>query len=254
MKHVQYRSFDPEKDLLLLKEAGIKDIYEIEDSTSSILGGFTTSTPDLNLEKILYEEAEVDWESQWSAFSHNDGVISLEEFGGPASTLHLIPGGGFGDVSHPTTKLMLHLMCTTPLHEPILDVGCGSGILTLAAHKLGYKSLYAYDISADAVEHTQKNLVHNDASAKLSKILAPKTILINMTLAEQQIAVEGLTADLWIVSGIHNENVPAFTAWVYERGLQMQHSLSLENWHAYVLTSSPFQEACLPSQDHRPLA
>ena len=82
----------------------------------------------------------VNWEEQWALFAESsfDGKahIDLSQFGG-ASTLLLLPGPGFGDLSHPTTYLMLKMMQNRVQNLPVLDIGTGSGILALAALSLG---------------------------------------------------------------------------------------------------------------------
>ena len=66
------------------------------------------------------------------------------------------PGRAFGTGAHPTTRLTLELLQEL---EPgsLLDVGCGSGVLSIAAAKLGFAPVVAIDVDADAVEVTLEN-------------------------------------------------------------------------------------------------
>jgi ribosomal protein L11 methyltransferase len=70
------------------------------------------------------------------------------------------PGMAFGTGTHPTTQLCLELMekefsAGTPLH--VIDVGCGSGILSIAAIKLGTKQALGVDIDAGSVRNSREN-------------------------------------------------------------------------------------------------
>ncbi len=85
-----------------------------------------------------------------------------------AVIVHLDPGVAFGTGAHATTK-----MCLTWLDENIqgnellLDLGCGSGILSIAALKLGAKQVYAVDIDQQAQQATQANAQRNRVRDRL---------------------------------------------------------------------------------------
>ena len=75
-----------------------------------------------------------------------------------ADVLKLDPGLAFGSGSHATTSLCLSWLTKHPLSDNvIIDYGCGSGILALAAAKLGAKKVYAVDISEQAISATKEN-------------------------------------------------------------------------------------------------
>ncbi|HEB66227.1 MAG TPA: 50S ribosomal protein L11 methyltransferase [Chloroflexi bacterium] len=74
----------------------------------------------------------------------------------------LEPGMGFGTGTHPTTQLsLLFLEETLPPGEPVIDVGCGSGILSIAAVKLGASRALGVDVDADAVASARENAARN---------------------------------------------------------------------------------------------
>lgn len=78
--------------------------------------------------------------------------------------LTLDPGLAFGTGTHPTTRLCLQLLVQLlPESQSgnVLDMGCGSGILSLAALKLGADTALAVDIDAQAVAATQRNALLN---------------------------------------------------------------------------------------------
>lgn len=79
-----------------------------------------------------------------------------------AINLILDPGLAFGTGTHPTTALCLTWLEQASLDQKtVIDYGCGSGILALAALKLGAKHVFAVDIDAQALEATRNN-AHNN--------------------------------------------------------------------------------------------
>ncbi len=83
--------------------------------------------------------------------------------------LHLDPGMAFGTGLHPTTRLCLRLLEShARAGVRLLDVGCGSGILAIAAAKLGAAPVLAIDNDPVAVEVAQQNAARNDVSAQVA--------------------------------------------------------------------------------------
>lgn len=79
-----------------------------------------------------------------------------------AIVLELDPGLAFGTGSHPTTRLCMEwLESHGPEGLSVLDYGCGSGILALAAKKLGAASVVGVDIDAQAIESARHNSERN---------------------------------------------------------------------------------------------
>lgn len=79
-----------------------------------------------------------------------------------AVVLELDPGLAFGTGSHPTTSLCLQWLDKhPPAHQTVLDYGCGSGILALAAAKLGASKTVAVDIDPQAITATEENARQN---------------------------------------------------------------------------------------------
>lgn len=81
----------------------------------------------------------------------------------------LDPGLAFGTGSHPTTRLCLRWL-EANLHggESVLDYGCGSGILAIAAAKLGASPVMGIDIDPQAVEAARDNAARNAAEIRLA--------------------------------------------------------------------------------------
>lgn len=127
----------------------------------------------------------------------------------------LDPGLAFGTGSHPSTRLMLDFI-ETHVHggERVLDYGCGSGILAIAAAKLGARCVDAVDVDVQAVETTRDNAVRNGVQVHafspdelppgtydlvLSNILAQPLIVLAPLLAARvggrgRLALAGLLA------------------------------------------------------------
>ena len=89
-----------------------------------------------------------------------------------AINIILDPGLAFGTGEHPTTSLCLDWLSEQTLAgKTLLDYGCGSGILSIAALKLGAREAWAVDIDAQALEVTRRNAAHNGIHAGLRAML-----------------------------------------------------------------------------------
>ena len=91
-----------------------------------------------------------------------------------AINIELDPGMAFGTGSHPTTRLCLEWLCevVTPGCS-VLDYGCGSGILGIAAAKLGAGAVLGIDIDEKAVEAARDNAARNHAAVRLQHSAVP---------------------------------------------------------------------------------
>ncbi|HUS24119.1 MAG TPA: 50S ribosomal protein L11 methyltransferase [Candidatus Binatia bacterium] len=86
-----------------------------------------------------------------------------------AVTVLLDPGLAFGTGTHPSTALCLRWLAGTPLAgRTVLDYGCGSGLLAVAALKLGARRAVAVDIDPQALQATQDNARVNGVAARLT--------------------------------------------------------------------------------------
>ena len=80
------------------------------------------------------------------------------------------PGMAFGTGTHPTTQLCLELMELSTDHHPlstVIDVGCGSGILSIAALKLGATKVLGVDIDIESVKNSRENADTNGVGEEL---------------------------------------------------------------------------------------
>ena len=85
-----------------------------------------------------------------------------------ATVLELDPGLAFGTGTHPTTALCLEWLDEAVAgDERVLDYGCGSGILALAALRLGARAASAFDIDPQALQATRENAIKNDLDGRI---------------------------------------------------------------------------------------
>lgn len=95
----------------------------------------------------------------------------------PAVIIQLDPGMAFGTGSHATTQLCLEFMLRRYMQQDppnrVLDMGCGSGILAIAAAKLGAKEVIAVDIDPIAVQTTLHNAENNHVQVLAQEAQAP---------------------------------------------------------------------------------
>ena len=93
-----------------------------------------------------------------------------------AVNLFLDPGLAFGSGTHPTTALCLNWLDQAILaNKTIIDYGCGSGILAIAAAKLGASRIWAVDIDPQALLATPRNAAGNGVQKQL-QVLAPESL------------------------------------------------------------------------------
>ena len=89
-----------------------------------------------------------------------------------AVNVMLDPGLAFGTGTHPTTAMCLEFLDSENLEgKTVIDYGCGSGILAVAALKLGAREVCGIDIDPQAVEATRDNAARNDVSSRLQVFL-----------------------------------------------------------------------------------
>jgi ribosomal protein L11 methyltransferase len=127
------------------------------------LSGYAEQAPAEGLEE---EPVKDGWEDGWRAF-HTPITVAGLWVGPPwfepepgLVPIVIDPGRAFGTGAHGSTRAALALLAEL---EPCsaLDLGCGSGVLTIAALRLGFGPLRAYDIDPLAVQATAQNAARN---------------------------------------------------------------------------------------------
>jgi ribosomal protein L11 methyltransferase len=101
-----------------------------------------------------------------------------------AVNIHLDPGLAFGTGSHPTTRLCLRWL-ERHVHPgaSVLDYGCGSGILAIAALKLGAREAVGIDLDPAAVAAARENAARNAVAARFAASETPLAIHFDLIVA-----------------------------------------------------------------------
>jgi ribosomal protein L11 methyltransferase len=119
---------------------------------------------------------DADWQNRWRqfavdfCFADRLWLVPRDTPAPGEPALHLDPGLAFGSGSHPTTRLCLDWLARAELTgRTVLDYGCGSGILALAALKLGSGDVLAIDHDPQALLATRENAAYNALGASGSE-------------------------------------------------------------------------------------
>jgi ribosomal protein L11 methyltransferase len=170
-----------------------------------------------------------DWEERWREF-HRPVRVGTLWIGPPwetpppdADAVVVDPGRAFGTGGHATTRLCLLLLAELE-RGSLLDVGCGSGVLAIAAARLGYEPVVALDHDRSAFEATLRNAAANAAAVecRLADALAGPLPRADVTVAN--ISAEAtkrlaplVDADTLVTSGYLEQDRPMPSGFRHER-------------------------------------
>ena len=153
-------------------------LYELDADPELIKAQVVRQFKEDELHNWLYEAVDdQEWERAWMEYykpmkfadklwvcptdqeQHEPGTVCLT----------LDPGLAFGTGTHPTTALCLEWLASHDLTaKTVIDYGCGSGILAVAAILLGAKVAHAVDIDPQAITATQSNALKNNVQDKIN--------------------------------------------------------------------------------------
>jgi ribosomal protein L11 methyltransferase len=168
-------------ELLELAPGGVEEVDRGEVVEYAVYGppGELPALPDLEaavggaLVEVTTSELPDDWSERWKAFHHplvlGDRLAVRPPWEAPiadvAIEIVIDPAQAFGTGAHATTRLCLELLLeladASPERGPLLDLGCGSGVLAIAAAKLGFDPAIAVDFDPLSVEATERNAAVN---------------------------------------------------------------------------------------------
>jgi ribosomal protein L11 methyltransferase len=143
---------------------------------------------------VRAEPIEAGWEVRWRRF-HRAVRIGPLWVGPPwerpeadAVAIVIDPGRAFGTGGHATTRLCLELLVDLRSElrgGGVLDVGCGSGVLAIAAARLGYWPVCAVDLDPAAVDETRRNAQRNgvEVEVRLADALAAELPVADLVVA-----------------------------------------------------------------------
>lgn len=189
------------------------------------------------LESLPVEEG---WEDRWRSFHRPVRVAGLwigppweaPPPGEPAVVVD--PGRAFGTGAHPTTRACLELLAGVR-RGSLLDAGCGSGVLAVAAARLGFQPVYALDGDPAAVEAARSTARGNrvEVSVSAADVLVDDLPRVDVVVANielrtvEALLARGLAATA-VTSGYLEHETPAVPGWERTRRLE------LEGWAADV--------------------
>ena len=202
------------------------------------------------------EEVPDDWEERWKRF-HVPVLVAGKLWVRPpweepavrpgVTEVVIDPGRAFGTGTHPTTRLCLELMLELGGSGSFADLGCGSGVLSIAAAKLGFSPVRAYDSDRLAIEATNLNARDNGvvldaverfdlrtgvppvADVVAANLMRP--LLLTLTAAMRE------RPQVLIASGLLDHEADELAAAFAP--LRERRRLSMKGWTALLLTSHP---------------
>jgi|SRR5688572_12675915 len=213
-------------------------------------------------EVLLAEVPDEDWSEIWKQHfkprrvGKNMVVVpSWENFvSGPDDVLLILdPGQAFGTGEHPTTRLCLELLEEErTIGKRVLDIGCGSGILSIAAAKLGASRVTASDVEEAAVEIARANAELNEvaiefhagegfgawADGKLWDIVLSNIVSATLVRIAPEVAQHISMKGAWIVSGILKDNWNDVLAEAKTAGFVLEKFKEEDDWIAATLRKS----------------
>jgi len=217
-------------------------------------------------EPVFTTVGEVDWTEAWKQHYKPVPVGErliivpawMESPDDARIPIHIDPGMAFGTGTHPTTQLCLELLESyTPQGSDLFDIGCGSGILSIAALKLGAARAFGVDVEADAIPATRKNAATNGVADRLNiacgsidevkagafEIQQAPLVMANILVRVLVRLLEAGMGDLvapggfLILSGILEQQVGEMRTKLAEHQLQIVEQRQIEDWVALVVSA-----------------
>lgn len=202
---------------------------------------------------------DADWSENWKKYFHATEigdklaiVPSWEEYDNKENRkiLHIDPGAAFGTGTHATTSLCLSMLENYVAEgSKMLDIGCGSGILSIASVLLGAETAVGVDIDAQSVKTAKENAELNNVSGKTEYIVGDLAYKIN---GKYNVVCANIVADVVIrllgdvrtfmeenavllVSGIIDARENDVLAAAEKHGFKVKEKQYKDNWCAFAL-------------------
>jgi ribosomal protein L11 methyltransferase len=236
------------------------DLYRTDDAAAAAASRALTDAGaafGLSLRPVVTPLPEQDWAESWKRFFHvlrvSDRVVIRPTWEPYAAApgecvVTLDPGMSFGTGSHGTTRaclVYLDRLAAEDADRRVLDMGCGSGILAIAARKLGFREVSGFDVDPDAVDIARENagangvtvrfdpcdLAQNTRQAEVvvANILAP--VLIGFADSVAAAVAPGGCGAL-VLSGILDTQYADVRAAYEARGFVEVSSLPIDAWRS----------------------
>jgi ribosomal protein L11 methyltransferase len=221
---------------------GEGELPELGDLNAGVAGGRV---------EVTSTEIPDDWADRWRDF-HKPLLVAERLWLRPSweppreGTIDVVvdPGQAFGTGAHPTTRLCLGLLCEMESGGELVDLGSGSGVLAIAAAKLGWGPIRAYDHEPAAIEAAAANAEANGVELYLERInlrerlpeLAP-TVIANMTAPNLKAVAGQIVAapETLVCSGILPHELDEVAAAFAGSGLREIERRQEGDWAALLL-------------------
>lgn len=237
---------DNEQGLAMFKDIE-RRIEELRTSPEAALYG--------TLEITVSDLPEEDWQSGWKQYYkpiHVNQLVVVPlwenyEAKDGETVMKIDPGMAFGTGAHETTRLCLKALTKADLKgKTILDVGCGSGILSIGGVLLGAESAFGCDIDQLAVEVARRNAALNGLTEKIGYAAGD---LLTVVEGQYPIVVANIVADvilmllkdlhqvllpggLFVASGIIDDRKEELLAAIEKAGLTIENIEEERGWVA----------------------
>lgn len=227
-------------------------LFELDAELERIKQQFNQQFAGANFRNWQYEEiGDQAWERVWLEYYHpmkfanKLWVCPTEQQQHEPGTVCLIldPGLAFGTGTHPTTALCLEWLASHDLSgKTVIDYGCGSGILAIAAVLLGAKIAHAVDIDPQALTATQDNAIKNGVQDKIICYLPEQfpavkaDIVLANILAKPLCDMAGVISNLLlaegdlVLSGILFEQAESVSVAYQHQAITMQPAVQQDDW------------------------
>ncbi len=226
----------------------VESLFDHSVSIDTIINKLKTMTGLSNIEYTLESVEEQNWvaltQSQFKPICIFDKlwiVPSWHTTPNPdAINIILDPGLAFGTGSHPTTHLCLEwLIKEVNINDHVLDYGCGSGILSIAAKKCGAKEVIGVDIDPQAIIASTHNAKENHVDIHFYNSELPLTFEADIVVANILSSALSVLAPLLAkackpqgkiaLSGILKEQVDMLTE-IYSAWFNLKKPIEREGW------------------------
>jgi ribosomal protein L11 methyltransferase len=245
-------------DLMAFAPGGLEEI-EDGDAVEYVLygapgelpeiGDVTAAVGDALVEVSTSEVPEVDWHSFHVPIDVGALRVRPPWHEPRAGALDVViePGQGFGTGAHATTRLSLELLVALTPEGAIADWGCGSGILAIAAAKLGWEPVLACDIEPESVDAAIEGARVNGVALEVSRCdvraggpPAP-TVLANLVRPLLLQVAEGMqeVPERMIISGLERPEVDEVLLAFARRNLVERARREGGGWAAIELIRAP---------------
>ncbi|HUG63847.1 MAG TPA: 50S ribosomal protein L11 methyltransferase [Gaiellaceae bacterium] len=184
--------------------------------------------PDASIELV-----EGGWEDRWKDFHRPTWVGGLW-IGPPWITpptddaVVVDPGRAFGTGAHPTTRACIELLARLE-RGSLVDAGCGSGVVAVAAARLGFAPVYAVDLDEVAVEVAAGTVRRNEvvvdvcrADVLRDELPSVDIVVANIELLVVEQLLECLAARVAVTAGYLEAETPRARGWTHDERLEVE--------------------------------